>query len=77
MESVDRAGTMRQFCIFGLIILLVQKENASLDEPRKFLIGVLLVWMPSWFIHLMALGRLSRRPPLANLDDIRYSSPRE
>lgn len=64
-------GLVVLMAISGLIILLVQKENANLNEPRKFLIAVLLVWMPSWFIHLTGLARLSRRSPLANLDELR------
>jgi hypothetical protein len=47
-----------------MIVLLMKDENEgvhrSLVETRKMMFGVLLVWVPSWILHLVLLAYYSR-----------------
>jgi hypothetical protein len=50
-------GIIVMFAVTALMIVLFQKDVGfnGLSQFRRFLIGVLLVWAPSWFVHLVLL----------------------
>jgi hypothetical protein len=58
-------GVVVLFSLTGLLIILFQKESVPLDEMRRFFIGVLLVWVPSWFLHFVLLRVSSPMPERA------------
>lgn len=71
-----RSPTRRLFlgwrlAIHGVVVILVttflaivqcQKPENQTTEARQILIGTLLVWVPSWLLHLALLRMASPRP---------------
>jgi hypothetical protein len=63
-------GVVVLFALTGLLIVLFQKKEVPTDEPRRFFIGMLLVWVPSWFLHLVLFRAISPVPE--PVERIRY-----
>ena len=54
------------FALTGLLVVLFQRSDpgrdAALIDMRNYLIGVLLVWLPSWGTHFVLLRLASVAP---------------
>jgi hypothetical protein len=55
-------GIVVMFGVTGLLVILFQKSDFPADELRRFFIGLLIVWLPSWFLHLVLLRVSSPTP---------------
>jgi hypothetical protein len=55
-------GLVVLLALTGLLIVLFQKASAPTDEARRFFIGILIVWLPSWFLHFVLLRASSPSP---------------
>jgi hypothetical protein len=66
-------GVVLMVTLTALLVMLFQRrdglhESGAVTQARNFFLGVLLVWGPSWLVHLI-LFRLASVPP--------YPGPRE
>jgi len=46
-------GVVVLFALLMLFIVLFQRRERGNDEMRKMMIGILIVWVPSWFLHFV------------------------
>jgi hypothetical protein len=79
-------GVIVMFAVTALLVVLFQKDpgfNEGLSQFRRFLIGVLLVWAPSWFVHFVLLRvsspmapRRERWAPADMAEERPYDRPR-
>jgi hypothetical protein len=55
-------GMVVILAVTTILGILFQKDfgGAGLEDLRKQVLGVMMVWIPSWIIHLVLLGRHSR-----------------
>jgi hypothetical protein len=71
LGAVRRMFVGWRFAIHGLVlmvagtflaILLFQKDEGQWNQQKQTLIGILIVWAPSWLLHLVLLALSSPRP---------------
>jgi hypothetical protein len=55
-------GIVVMFAVTGLLVILFQKSDVATDQVQRFFIGLLIVWLPSWFLHVV-LMRVSSPAP--------------
>lgn len=70
-------GLMFVFTVAGLIVTMFQKDFGN-DNTRNTFLGLLLIWGPSWLIHLILLRVASDvlyRPARATVPNPTFSSP--
>ena len=53
-------GLVVMTCVTALVLILVQ-DNVEIQNP-KALLAIMVVWVPSWIIHLVLLILYSKQP---------------